>query len=88
MEILITIGLFISLPRIYRFLLDREIDRKLFSFISSLLLGLVFFVLSIIFPGEYHMETGVILLLIVVIFGYPIQYLLYPFLMTIRNRKK
>jgi hypothetical protein len=73
-----TIGLFISIPFIYRLILQRSPARSWFASLSSLTVGGVFFLLTVMFVEEGLISIGLMMFLIVFVVGYILNYLLYP----------
>lgn len=78
MKCVLTVGLFILLPISYRFLLNMGLSRQWYALLTSILLGLAFLFLSILFVEEDALLIGGIMFVTSLIGGYPTQYLLYP----------
>jgi hypothetical protein len=78
-KLVITIGIFAIPPFLFaKLILRPNIDRKVFSLLASLLMGLQLFTLVVLYVDLKAIIVGFLLLFFSIIVGFPIAYLLYP----------
>lgn len=75
---IVTPGLFLVLPYLFRWFLSSGMTRHRYALIASLSLGITFFLLAIMFVDESAFLLGVIIFICILIGGYPFNYLIYP----------
>lgn len=74
----VTFGMFFCLPYIWYALLKHKVTRQFYAAFTSLSLGVVFFILSILFVPKNSIIIGTILFVSFLAVGYPTQYFMYP----------
>jgi len=77
---IVTFGLFLGLPYFLRLILTSDITRRRYALVASLLLGFVFFLLSIMYVDDNSYQVGIVVFIPAIIGGYLTNYLLYPVL--------
>jgi hypothetical protein len=78
MKLLIPFVLFLSLPYLFRLMLKKGVKRIRYALLTSFLLALTFFILSILFVNEDQFVIGLVMFVLTFIGSYATQYLLYP----------
>lgn len=79
LKIVLTIGIFVIPPFVFsRLILVPIISRKLFSILSSLLIGIQFFLLVQLFVQFKPFLIGSLLFIFSLAGGFPVSYFLYP----------
>ena len=86
MEVLIIFGLFLCIPYLFRFIIKKGVSRHRYAMLTSLILALTFFLLSILFVTDDPFSVGTIMAILSLIGGYPTQYFLYPITSKVVNR--
>lgn len=77
MEVLIIFGLFLCIPYLFRFIIKKGVSRHCYAMLTSLILALTFFLLSILFVTDDTFLIGTVMFILALIGGYPAQYFLY-----------
>lgn len=79
LKIVLTLGMFVIPPFVFsRLILFPSISRKLFSFLSSLLVGIQFFLLVQLFVQFEPFLIGSLLFIGSLLGTFPVFYFLYP----------
>jgi len=79
LELILTFGMFIIPPFIFgRLLLNPKINRRLFASLSSLYVGLLLLLSTIMYSPFKPVELGVFLFIIAFPGTFPVFYLFYP----------
>jgi len=81
LRLILTIGIFVIPPFVFgRLLINPKINRKLFASLSSLYVGLLFLLISIMYGQLKPIEIGVGLFLFILAFPgtFPVFYIFYP----------
>lgn len=84
----LTFGLFFALPYILRTILLSGVTRRRYAIIASLLLGIIFFLLWMMFVGYNSYLMGIILFVLIFLGGCLANYLMYPTIMKLIIAKK
>ena len=81
--------LFFGMPYLLRGLLSTGMTRRLYALIASLSLGIIFFLLTVMFVEEDTRSWyGIIFIILALLGGYPTNYLSYPALKKLVQRNR
>ena len=80
MKLLITFFLFLTIPYLFRYILKKDVSRRGFALLTSLILAFTFFLLSVLFVKDDSLIIGIAMFVLILVGGYPTQYLLFPIL--------
>ncbi len=79
LRIILIFGIFLIPSFIFaKLITSSRINRKLFSILSSLAVGLILFILAIMFVKFHPLVIGLILFILAIPGTFPASYLLYP----------
>jgi hypothetical protein len=74
-----TLGIFIIPSFIFaRLIITSKINRLMFSLLSSIVVGIILFLLVIVYVHFHPISTGLILFVLAIPGTFPISFLLYP----------